>query len=163
MKNCGRLNDCKGRKALPAWANEDPARSRWHRPSCIGAPWVRLLLPLLLVVVLCPGCVSKAKARAEAQAAFAAGQQQALANLGPGQVRGPRVTLIGEVGNPVLEWAPGLTLARAIVLAEYHGATEPTEIFILRQGRAIRVSAEELLQGKDVPLEDGDIIQLGRR
>ncbi len=109
------------------------------------------------------GCVSQAKARADAQAAYAAGQREALANVGGAQNQGPLVTVVGNVKTPVLAWNPYLTLARAIVLADFQGPTEPAEIFICRQGRAIRYTAEELLKGQDVPLQPGDVVQLGRR
>ncbi len=127
------------------------------KPVAIG-----FLLGVLLLGSSLQGCVSQTKARADAQAAFAAGQRQALV-IGQQPNQGPVVTLIGEVKTPVLTWAPDLTLARAIVLSEFYGATEPAEIFVYRQGRAMRFTAEELLKGKDVFLQPGDVIQLGRR
>ena len=80
-----------------------PKRRAGSPLRAAGRSWaVKWLASVLLVLILtlCHGCVSKSKARAEAQAAFAAGQQQALANLARGQTQGPQVTLIGEVRNP---------------------------------------------------------------
>jgi hypothetical protein len=126
--------------------------------------WRRLLtLTTVLLLVPLQGCVTQAKARAQAEAAFAAGRREALANLGSGENQAPLVTIVGNVKTPVLAWTPNLTLAQAIVLSEYQDATEPEEIFIVRRGRALRSTAEELLKGEDILLEPGDVIQLGRR
>lgn len=128
-------------------------------------PELRLLFLLLLLLgsatSLLMGCVSKAAARAQAHAAYAAGQQEALARTQQAQqASGPTITLNGEVTIPVIPWTPEMTLARALVAAEYHGPPEPGDILIVRTGRAIRIDPKQLLNGQDVPLLPGDIIDI---
>jgi hypothetical protein len=130
-----------------------PPHSRFSR--ALGALSINVLLLSVLVV----GCVSKSKADAQAHAAFIAGQQQALMRMQQAQNRGPSVTLRGQVHNPVLPWSDGLTLAQAIVNADYYGP-EPSEILIVRAGRAIAYDPRNLLSGSDVPLQPGDLVDI---
>jgi hypothetical protein len=111
----------------------------------------------VLVGVALGGCVSKSKANAQARAAFLAGQQQAVARMQ--QAQGPSVTINGEVRNRVVPWAQGLTLAQAVVAAEYIGAKDPGQIIIVHLGVATRVDPRQLLSGVDIPLQPGDIVQ----
>jgi molybdopterin converting factor small subunit len=108
------------------------------------------------------GCVSKSKADAKARAAFLAGQQQAVMRVQQAQTQGqgPSVTVNGEVRNHVVPWTEGLTLANALVAADYLGAADPGQILIVHNGRATRVEAKQLLSGVDIPLQPGDIVQL---
>ncbi len=70
------------------------------------------------------------------------------------------VTVSGSVRNTEIPWTQGLTLARAIVAAEYTGADDPAEIIITRNGEQGSVDPQALLQGADVPLEAGDAITI---
>lgn len=119
---------------------------------------IRLCVPLL--AVLLGGCVSKSKADARAHAAFMAGQQQALARMQQVQGQGPCVTVNGEVRNRVVPWTEGMTLAKALVAADYYGAKDPGQIIIVHNGIANRVEPSQLLSGVDIPLQAGDIVQL---
>jgi hypothetical protein len=112
------------------------------------------------MVLVFSGCVSKAKAKAQAQAAFVAGQQDAIRRMSLSQ--NPTVTINGEVRNGSVPWTEGLTLAKAIVAAEYYGKRDPTDIIIVRAGIATRVDMRKLLAGEDVPLSPGDIVELRR-
>jgi len=112
------------------------------------------------------GCESRAKARADAKAAFLAGQNAALQRT-QSQVpstneppSGASVAIVGEVKNHVLAWSPGFTLGDAVVQADYNGATDPVSIIIRRKGADIAVDPKRLLNGEDVPLEAGDIVQI---
>ena len=105
------------------------------------------------------GCVSKAEADQRVRAAYLAGQQQAIAQL---QIRGAIVTVSGEVRNNIVPWTPGLTLAQALLTAEYLGPSDPAEIIIRRGEELIRVDPKGLLGGEDVPLQARDIIELRR-
>lgn len=82
----------------------------------------------------------------------------------PGMVpQEQQITIQGEVRNPVVMWTPGLTLARALVEAEYLGARDPQMIYIFRKEQAIRVDPSHLLGGiKDPVLQPGDIVELRR-
>jgi hypothetical protein len=112
---------------------------------------------LALVVA---GCVTKSKANAEAQAAYLAGQQQAMMRMS--QPHQPVVTFIGPVRNPTVLWSQELTLAKAIVAAGYDAKADPKQIMIVRNGQAIPVDPKKLLEGEDIPLVAGDLVQIGR-
>ncbi|HXP59030.1 MAG TPA: hypothetical protein VN829_00995 [Dongiaceae bacterium] len=106
------------------------------------------------------GCVTKAQAEAKARAAYIAGEQAAMMRLQQAQVQGPTVRVNGPVRNPVVPWTPRLTLSQAIIAADCLDAREPAEIIILHNGMARRVNVKDLLSGRDVPLEPGDVVQL---
>ena len=106
------------------------------------------------------GCVTKGKAKAEAQAAFFAGQQQAMIRMS--QPHQPVVTFIGPVRNPTVLWREDLTLAKAIVDAGYDAKVDPRQIMIVRNGQAIPVDPKKLLEGEDIPLVAGDLVQIGQ-
>ena len=122
--------------------------------------WLFRSLCVLLLAVLLGGCVSKSKADARARAAFIAGQQQAVARMQQIQGQGPSVTINGEVRNRVVPWTEGLTLAKAVVAADYYGVTDPAQIIIVHNGIATQVEPRQLLNGVDIPLQPGDIVQL---
>jgi hypothetical protein len=116
------------------------------------------LFCVLLLALSCAGCVSKAKADSQARAAFAAGQQQALIRMQ--QTAVPNITVHGTVRNPLVPWSPELTVAKAIVAAEYLGKKDPTEIIVVRKSQAFRIDPKQLFNGNDPLLETGDIIEL---
>jgi len=119
-----------------------------------------LFWALLCFCPLFVSCVSKSKAQAQARAAFLAGQQQAAMMSQQTRLQGPTVTVLGEVKNAVVPWTIDLTLAKAVVAADYYGQTDPTEIVIKRNGQEQRYEAKRLLGGDDVPLEPSDVIVL---
>ncbi len=133
---------------------------------------------LVFSAALLGGCTTKSKAHAQAQTAFAAGQnanwndwqwqlqhrQEMQTNLAAqvaavGQDANG-VTVLGPVQNPHVPWVVGLTLAQAIATANYNDQREPREIVITRQGESAKFAPRELLNGVDVPLEQGDIIEI---
>jgi hypothetical protein len=116
---------------------------------------------LLLVLALAlSGCVTKSNAKAQARAAFIAGQQQALSQQVQRQT--PTVLIRGEVKNQVIPWTEGLTLVNAILAAEYQGTRDPRQIVITRRGEAVRIDPRLLLRGEDMPLEASDIVDIVR-
>jgi hypothetical protein len=109
---------------------------------------------LLIATSFC-GCVTKSQARAQAQAAYLAGQNDALAKMaGVGQ----GITIVGPVEHPNVPWVEGLTLSQAIATANYIGRHNPKAITITRQGEQASVNPKDLLNGHVVPLEPGDTI-----
>jgi hypothetical protein len=120
------------------------------------AHWIVVVVSLVLVT----SCVSKSKADARARAAFFAGQQQAAQLARQTQLQGPTVTVLGEVRTPLVRWTLDLTLAKAVIAADYYGRTDPTEIVIQRDGKEIVCDAKSLLNGQDVPLQPSDVIEL---
>jgi len=112
----------------------------------------------ILVALLACGCVSKSKADTQARAAYLAGQRQALEMFHEAQLRGPSVTVVGEVMNSIIPWTEDLTLAKALVVANYKGATDPREILIERAGKATSYDPKKLLSGEDVVLQPNDVV-----
>jgi hypothetical protein len=106
------------------------------------------------------GCVTKSQADAQVRMAYLAGRQSALIEMQQQQARGPTVTVLGLVQNPLVKWTEGLTLGQAIVNAVYTAPTDPKNIVIRRSGQQIQFDPKRLLRGEDFPLESGDIIQL---
>jgi len=116
----------------------------------------------VLLMITFGGCVSKSKAQAQARTAYLAGQQEAIARMQQvqSQGQGPSVTVNGEVRNRVVPWAEGMTLAKALVAADYLGAADPAAIIIVHNGIATRFEPRQLLSGVDIPLQPGDIVQI---
>ena len=137
--------------------------NRWGRFARLAFQPHRSLADLLLVVALGfpMGCVSKKTAEARARAAFLAGQQQQSAMVArQTQLRGPTVTVLGEVRNALVPWTIDLTLAKAVIAADYYGRVDPTAIVIQRDGKEISYEPKMLLSGQDVPLQPNDVIEL---
>ena len=122
---------------------------------CWVFPSTLLLLPLLLAL-LAAGCVSKSKAHLEAQKAYIAGQQAAMAKM---QAQN-NVTVNGQVRNPLVPWNEDLTLAKAIIAADYYGKTDPGSIIVVHNGVGRRYDAKEVLKKDDILLAPGDVVQL---
>ena len=105
------------------------------------------------------GCATKSNSGAPNQQAFvAAQQQQAMSAILQNQ--GPNVTVIGPVRNSTIPWDEELTVAKAIVAADYVAAFDPHQIIVVRNGRGTRIDPKQLLRGKDFPLQPGDVIQI---
>ena len=114
------------------------------------------LLALLVATSFC-GCVTKSQARAQAQAAYLAGQNDALAKMaGVDQA----IVIVGPVEHANVPWIEGLTLSQAIATANYTGRHNPKAIIITRQGEQATVNPKDLLNGNVVPLEPGDTITI---
>jgi hypothetical protein len=127
-----------------------------------------LLVPvsaLACVTVLAAGCTTESKAKLREKNAFLAGQnsilqQQQAQAAAQKAAESPGVTIVGPVQNPQVPWVTGLTLAQAISTANYVGPAEPKQIIITRNGESATMDASVLLNGTDIPLEIGDIIEL---
>ena len=111
----------------------------------------------LLFALALAGCTTKSSARSQARAAYAAGQQQALERVLQSR---NSVTVIGTVRNPLVPWTEDLTLARALVAADYYARGNPREIIIVRNGQPLPVDPKRLLNGEDFPLEAGDVVNI---
>ena len=121
-----------------------------------------LFMPLsgcLLLVALPSGCTTRSGANAQAQAAFAAGERQATAR----QAMGPSVSFRGDVKKPSVAWTEGLTLAPALLAAEYSGLWDPHTILIIRNGERFQIDPKRFLRGlEDPPLAPGDTVEIHR-
>jgi hypothetical protein len=77
------------------------------------------------------------------------------------QAQSSSVWVVGNVKTPNIPWTADLTLSQALIAAEYQGQGDPGQITVFRSGQPpIRVTANELLQGQDMPLEAGDRIDI---
>ena len=71
------------------------------------------------------------------------------------------VMVRGNVSNAMVPWTEDLTVAKAIVTAEYLGTRNPVSISIRRNGELFFVNQTWLLLGAVDPwLEPGDILEL---
>lgn len=122
------------------------------------------LFILLVAALLAGGCTTKSQARADANASYLRGQAQAMAVQSRGRLPPPAppntVAIIGPVQVTALKWTPDLTLLKTIVAAEYIPAGDPSQINIIRSAQRIPVSAQALLDGRDVPLRPRDVVEL---
>jgi hypothetical protein len=116
------------------------------------------LCGLILFALATVGCMSRSKSQARTQAAYAAGQQQAIARMSDAQRTSIRV--LGNVRNPEIPWSDGLTLAQVIVAAEYLGQHNPRQIAVVRQRERFPMDPNGLLRGEDMPLEPGDTVEI---
>ena len=114
-----------------------------------------LLLSILIGIVV-TGCTTKSNARLQSREAFVAGQQQALAQMQEKK----SVRFIGSVQNPIVEWTEDLTLASAIVAADFRGRRDPRMFNLRRDAQTFSVTSKQLLQGEDFSLQPGDTIEI---
>jgi hypothetical protein len=113
---------------------------------------------LLLLAVTTGGCTSRTTANARTQAAYAAGQQQAMVRMHDAQRTS--VGVLGNVRNPEILWEDGLTLAQVIVAAEWVGQHNPRQIVVVRQRERFPVDPNALLRGEDMLLQPGDTVEI---
>jgi hypothetical protein len=121
---------------------------------------MKILSAILVLVLAATGCTTKSKARLKEQNAFLAGQNASLRQQQAAQLSSSGVTVVGAVQHPQVPWVAGLTLAQAVATANYIGADEPKQIIITRHGESAALDAKVLLNGGNVPLEIGDVIEL---
>ena len=120
---------------------------------------MKFVFAIFIFALVACGCTTKSTARLRAQNAFLAGQNEALRQSAAPNFSG--VTIIGAVQNKQVPWVAGLTLAQALATANYIGEQEPKHILITRQGESAGLDARVLLDGTVIPLEPGDVIELG--
>jgi hypothetical protein len=121
---------------------------------------MRQVSGILSLLVLCvAGCVSKKEAEKQARQAYLAGQQQAARQFQ--SQRPPQVMVQGPVRNPVVPWVEDLTLAKAIVDADYTGFMNPILVRVIRNGQmVVEMKGSDLLHHQDFALEPGDIVDI---
>jgi hypothetical protein len=124
----------------------------------------RIILPALaasvVLAVLSAGCVSAGRAKREQAAAYEVGRQQAQQER---ERQPPSVTFVGDIRQPTVPWIEGMTLAQALLAAQYSALWDPHRITIRRQGQAYAVHVRRFLAGEENPvLLPGDIIEIRR-
>ena len=119
------------------------------------------------------GCVSKSAEKANEQKAYVAGQQAAAQQQLQQQIQqlkqqlaqestagGWQVAVVGFGKVRLLPWTNELTLSSAIVQAQYKGP-DPTSIVIHQtDGQDIPFDPRRLLNGEDLLLQAGDIVEI---
>jgi hypothetical protein len=121
---------------------------------------MKILFTILVLALAATGCTTKSTARLKEQNAFLAGQNTMLRQQQTTQPPSSGVTVVGAVQNPQVPWVAGLTLAQAIATANYTGTDAPKQIIITRQGESATLDAKVLLNGANIPLAIGDVIEL---
>lgn len=112
------------------------------------------------------GCHSESKAQLREKNAFLAGQnsvllQQQAQAAQQTAAQSPSIQVLGAVQHPQVPWVSGLTLAQAIATANYVGQAEPKQIIITQSnGETATLDASAILNGTDIPLQIGDVIEL---
>jgi len=119
---------------------------------------IRSLVIVFVLAFACglTGCTTKSDAKRQSRAAYLAGMQQAEAI----RQAANSVTFVGAVKSPQIPWTEELTLAKALVIANYYPRESPKEIIVIRAGQAHRIDPAQLLAGNDFPLLAGDIVQI---
>jgi len=113
----------------------------------------------MLIVLVLTGCETKKEAQRQAREAYQAGQTQAAKQWQ--QQRPPEVVVRGPVRNHTVPWSEDLTLAKAIVDADYTGTMNPVLVRVIRNGQMVEeLRGVDLLHRQDFPLEEGDIVDI---
>jgi len=124
---------------------------------------------LIIALALSASCAShKNNNDDQLRRAYAAGAAAARMQMQQSQMQqpeipppgDPQVRILGAVKNPLLIWSDGLTLARALVLAEYQRNSAPSSITIYRNNQPLQIDPQAVLNGADYPLFPGDIVYL---
>ena len=121
---------------------------------------MKFCFAILLLALVAMGCTTKSTARLKEQNAFLAGQNLAMQQQAQAAALAQGVKIVGAVQQTQVPWVAGLTLAQAIATANYTGTDEPKQIIITRQGESAVLDAKVLLNGTNIPLEVGDVIEL---
>jgi hypothetical protein len=121
-------------------------------------PGIFILLLYLSGLFGLTGCTTTAKSRAEQRDAFLAGQNAALRDQLAS--KSACVTVLGPVQTAQVPWVAGLTLAQAVATAQYIDTHEPTKLVLTRNGESASIDVKVLLDGPDIPLEIGDVIDI---
>lgn len=121
----------------------------------------RIQILLLILTVSLSGCMSKSRAHREAQAAFFKGRESARQEQLA--LQQPVVHFQGFFKQTTIPWHENLTLAEAILEAEFTRNWQPQEIMVQRRGRTHRIPARDMLSGRNNPvLEPGDLVEIRR-
>ncbi|MCS7089285.1 MAG: hypothetical protein RMN51_05995 [Verrucomicrobiota bacterium] len=116
---------------------------------------LRYVFALCIICLAAGGCLRPARSRPGPQAGPTLELQPALPQLSR-----PVVWMIGPVRRPVLHWRQDLTLAEAILEAEYLFEPDPRTILIRRGSIVIPIDPARLLQGEDFALLPGDQVEI---
>ena len=110
---------------------------------------IRFVSLIFAVALTVSGCASHKNNKNDEQLrrAYAAGAASAQMQMQQNQMQqpaippsgDPQVRILGAVKNSLLIWSDGLTLARALVLAEYQRNSAPSSITIYRNNQPLQI------------------------
>jgi hypothetical protein len=125
----------------------------------IGSLTRRLSLGAMTIATLAAatGCTSNPKARAQADAAYRAGQLQAVRNE---DARKRGIVFTGPISNSLIPWTEGLTLAQAIAAAGWNAKTDPRLIILTRGNEVVTMTPQQALEAADEPMQPGDHVDM---
>jgi hypothetical protein len=138
-------------------SNNPAARKLAAAKHCEAGSINPFLILVLFIMIPLAGCVTKATADAQAKMAFLAGEKAAYQNMQSSQTA---IMVLGAVQKHQIPWVDGLTLAQAISTAGYNGAHDPTDIILKRNSVQTEIDPKQLLNGKDIPLQPGDVVSI---
>jgi len=133
---------------------------------------IRFICLIFIFAVATAGCASSKKnsEQERLRRAYVAGAQAAREQIMVGQAQqpqlqtaptsDPQIRILGPVRNPVLPWSDGLTLARALVQAQYLRDNTPSVITIYRNNQPLQIDPQTILNGADYPLFPGDMVYI---
>lgn len=117
---------------------------------------IKHILSLLSLLLLVGGCASRQDE--QLKAALQQREQQVRTLMEQQQ---PAVFFQGDIRNPRVPWKEGLTLAEALVTAQYTWNWDPHRITVTRNGEVYPVDPKRLLRGQENPvLEPGDVVEV---
>jgi hypothetical protein len=120
---------------------------------------MRAWLLLMIVVLGTFGCKSK---QVSGQTPPPAYMDPAAAQEAMRQAQMVVQVRRGDVRNRIIPWSENLTLAAALVEADYFGRMDPLSVTVTRGRKVQRFSTSRLLNGADMFLEPGDVIDINR-
>jgi hypothetical protein len=140
------------------WRKEGTCGWRIVQPlSCLLSTRRHCWLAVVLMISLL-GCVSKSNSRSQLEAAYH-GAPQSVRVEQPWEA--PVVFFKGDVRNQRIPWTDGLTLAQALLAAQYTWSWDPRRITVTRGNQTFAVNPRRLLRGEEDPLlERGDVVEV---
>jgi hypothetical protein len=119
----------------------------------------RILILACCALLVLTGCVTDASARRQAREAYLAGLRQE-AEDNAAKAKGPCVIVRGNVKNRIIPWTEKITLAEVILAADDQNLMAPSKFLLTRGNRTMEITVRQLLDGNDIPLESGDIVNI---
>jgi len=124
-------------------------KTGWHQSIALSLTLALACLPA--------GCTTRSKARANADAAFHAGQQRAMIQAHAEQ---NGITFTGPVLRRIVPWTEGITLAEVIAAAQWSGLGDPQLVIVTRGSGRVEMTPAEVLAAAQFLMEPGDKVEM---
>jgi hypothetical protein len=119
--------------------------------------WLCLGTMAVATLVAGTGCTSSARSRAQADAAFRAGQEQSLRNE---EARKRGIAFTGPVRSSLVPWTEGMTLGQAIAAAGWNTKGDPRLIILTRGTEVVTMTPQQALEAAVEPVHPGDHVDM---